>query len=176
MYISGTFECARSFWGFDHAVKQMNINKLAPQKSRYRYSTSATCPLSMNLTACRGSVQFSEHSGRFVERLPNWTTVRSERSMSGGKRQIGVFAIANKDGGTHRVFFIMQKYPILPRLWAIREELKYIRERLLNSDHSAHRPIAIANRKQNVGCTEQSPGQVVQHHKQSDKAHRPLVV
>ena len=59
-------------------------------------------------------------------RLLYWTTVPSERSLNGSKRQIGVFAMANKDGGAHRVFFIMQKYPITPRLWAIIEELEDI--------------------------------------------------
>ncbi len=28
-----------------------------------------------------------------------------------------VFAIVNKDGSSHRVFFITQKYPILPMAW-----------------------------------------------------------
>ncbi len=73
------------------------------------------------------SVQPSEHSERFVERLLrllHWTTVRSERSLNGCKRQIGVFVVANKDGGAHRVFFIMQKYSISPRLWAITEEFE----------------------------------------------------
>ncbi len=32
------------------------------------------------------------------------------------------------------------------------------RDRLLNSDHSARRPFAVANRKQNGRCTERSTG------------------
>ncbi len=63
--------------------------------------------------------------------------------------------MVNKDGGTYRVFLIMQKYPISPRLWAITEEFEYIlvtRHRLLNSDRSARRLFAVANRKQNVCC------------------------
>ena len=76
-----------------------------------------------------GSVQYSEHNERFVERLLRllyWTTVHSERSLNGSKPQIGVFAVANKDAGAHRVFFIMQKYSISPKLWATMEEFEYI--------------------------------------------------
>ncbi len=57
-----------------------------------------------------GFVQYSEHNERFVERLLRllyWTTVHSERSLNGSKPQIGVFAVANKDAGAHRVFFII---------------------------------------------------------------------
>ena len=109
-----------------------------------------------------GPVQPSEHSERFVERLLRllyWTTVRSERSLNGSKRQIGLFAIANKDGGAHRVFLITQKYSISPRLWAIREEFELISDidRLLNSDRSACRPFAVASRKQNVRWAERAP-------------------
>ncbi len=72
----------------------------------------------------QGPVQPSEHSERFVEHLLYWTTVRSERSLNRSKREIGVFATANKDGGAHRVFFTMQNYSISPRLWAITEEFE----------------------------------------------------
>ena len=108
----------------------------------------------------QGSIQFSEHSKHFVERLLcllYWTTVRSERSLNRSKRQIGVFAIANKDGGAYRVCLITQKYPIASRLWAI----LVTHDRLLNSDRSARRLFAVANRKQNVWCvrwTERAPG------------------
>ncbi len=71
-------------------------------------------------------------------------TVRSERSLNRSKRQIGVFAIAKKDGGAHRVFLITQKYPIIAETMGdkgrIIQELEYIlvtRDRLLNSDRSA---------------------------------------
>ncbi len=71
-----------------------------------------------------GSVQYSEHSKCFVERffrLLYRTIVRSQRSLKGSKRQIGVLTIWNKDGGAHMLFFITQKHSISPiRLWAIR--------------------------------------------------------
>ncbi len=116
------------------------------------------------LNAALVSFQFSEDSERFVEHLLYWMTVLSECSLNRSKQQIGVFAVANKDGGAHRVFLITQKYPISPRLWAIREELEYILvtcDRLLNSNRSPRRLFAVANRKQNVCCvrwTEQASG------------------
>ncbi len=82
-------------------------------------------PILYNQPPVLGSVQFREHSECFVERLLRllyWMTIRSEHSLNGSKRQIGVFAIANKDGSKT----ITQKYPILPRLWTIREEMEYI--------------------------------------------------
>ncbi len=46
--------CTRSFGGFEHAVKQMTINKLELQKTRY--FTSGTCPLTMELNWMSGEV------------------------------------------------------------------------------------------------------------------------
>ncbi len=49
-----------------------------------------------------------------------------QRLLNGSKRQIGAFAIANKDGGAHGVFFITEKSSISPRGWAIRGVLEDI--------------------------------------------------
>ena len=52
--------------------------------------------------------------------------------------------------------YVTQKYPISPRLWAITEEIEYIlvtRDRLLNSDRSACRLFAVANRKNCSLCS-----------------------
>ncbi len=58
-----------------------------------------------------GYVQTSEHSESLVElalRLRYSKTVRSERMRIGAQRNIEEFAVASKDGGANRIFFIKQ--------------------------------------------------------------------
>lgn len=86
-------------------------------------------------------------------------TVRNERLLNRSIQQIGAFAIVNKDVSTHRLFFIMQKYPTSARGWVIRGDWKILltHERLLSGHRSVSGPFAVANKKQNVRWSERSP-------------------
>ncbi len=85
--------------------------------------------------------------------------------------KLWVFAIANKDDGAHRLFFITQKYSISPRLWAIAEEFELISDTCPFAEQWSFSAQTVCcckqktkrslgwtdPRKQNVRCTERSP-------------------
>ncbi len=115
--------------------------------------------------ACRGPFSTANTAKKFVEhllRLLHWTTVRSERSLNGSKRQTGVFAIANKEGGAHRVSFVTQQCSISPRLWSIRKEFESISDTWLLAEQwsfSAQTACYCKQKtKRSLNWTERSPG------------------